>query len=336
MAPDIVRTRAARIASRVAGGRAIVATLVGLAIALARPALGEEPAPAGPPAVGAPEASVPVPADGPAHPGAPPSTDGLPASETKAKLAEDFSDPLTTLPQVFFQDIYTPSNYGTDAQANRVLARVIVPRIPKFSLLPFVQLIRPSFSLVTIPKGRGRGTRTEFGDMQLFDLAVIPWPSHETGFYMAAGPVFVFPTATYETAGQGAWQVGPAFGAIYKGIPGLLVGGLIQNPISFAYTSDSRRPVSTLLIQPIFLAYIGHGFYVKSADSSFAVGWRRGEATTLPLSFGLGYVLLREGEPPLNFFVSGEWMAYRQFAPVAAQTTVRFGVTVAFPELSVW
>ena len=36
-----------------------------------------------------------------------------------SKLAEEFTDPLTTLPQVFFRDDYTPANYGTNAQLNR-------------------------------------------------------------------------------------------------------------------------------------------------------------------------------------------------------------------------
>jgi hypothetical protein len=252
-----------------------------------------------------------------------------------AKLAAEFSDPLTTLPQIFVQDAYTPVNYGTAAQTNRVIVRAIIPRLPRFSLFPFVQLIRPSFSVVTVPTGPGSGTRTAFGDMQLFDLAVMPW-GRGSGLTMGVGPVFVFPTATDKRAGQGAWQVGPAFAAIYKGIPGLLLGGLVQNPISFAYTSRDRRPVSTLLVQPVALAYLGKGFYVKSADATWAMGWRRRTATTLPLSLGLGYVMIHEDWPPINLFVSGEWMAYRQFAPVAEQTTVRFGLTMAFPYWRPW
>ena len=97
---------------------------------------------------------------------------------------------------------------------------------------------------------------------------------------MGVGPVFVFPTATDKLAGQGAWQVGPAFGAIYKGIPGLLLGGLLQNPISFAYTSSDRPSVSTLLVQPIVLKQIWRGLYVKSADATWAFGERDGSATT--------------------------------------------------------
>jgi hypothetical protein len=252
------------------------------------------------------------------------------------KLAEEFSDPLTTLPQVFTQDAYTPANYGTGAPANRVIARLIVPRIPKYSLLPFVQLVRPSFSLVTVPTGRGGATQTAFGDMQLLDLGVIPWPGRETGLLMAVGPVFVFPTATARVAGHGAWQVGPAFGAVYKGLPGYIFGLLIQNPISFAYTARDRQSVGRLLVQPIVLRHLWRGFYAKSGDATWAIDWRNGSSTTLPLSFGFGYVLLRAGAPPINLFVSGEWMAYRHDAPVAPQTTVRFGMTIAFPDWRPW
>ncbi len=40
----------------------------------------------------------------------------------------------------------------------------------------------------------------------------------------------------------------PAFAAIYNGVPGLLLGGLVQNSISFAYTDSDREPVSALLV----------------------------------------------------------------------------------------
>jgi hypothetical protein len=267
-------------------------------------------------------------------PAAPAEVEETPPS--KAALAAEFNDPLTTLPQLFVQDAYTPSSHGTDAHTNRVIARLIVPRVPRFSLFPFVQLIRPSVSLVTLPTGRGSATRTEFGDTQLFDLAVVPWPGRESGLMMGIGPLFVFPTATDELAGQNAWQVGPAFGTIYKAIPGLLLGCLLQNPVSFAYTSSHRRPVNTLLVQPILLKHIWRGLYVKSADSTWALGWRDGSPTTVPVSLGLGYVIPRPGSPPWNFFVSGERMVHREDAPIAPRTTVRFGVTVAFPQFRPW
>ena len=257
-------------------------------------------------------------------------------NRSAATLAKEFGDPLTTLPQVSLQNIYTPENFGTQANTNRLLLRPIIPRIPKYSLLPFVQLIRPTLSLVTVPTGRGGNSRTEFGDIQLFDFAVLPWPSKETGLLIGVGPTLNFPTASYKNAGVGAWQAGPAFGTIYKGIPGLLLGCLVQNPISLSYTRSNHPPFSTLLFQPLVLAYIGHGFYVKSADSTWSNSWGDDKSTTIPLSFGVGYVWLREALPPVNLFVSGEWMAYREDARVAPQTSVRFGVTIAFPDWRPW
>jgi hypothetical protein len=259
-----------------------------------------------------------------------------PDTSRTAELAREFTDPLTTLPQLFVQDVYTPSSYGTDAQSNRVIVRAIVPRVPRFSLLPFVQLVRPTFQLVTIPTGRGGETRTELGDVQLLDLFVLPTPMRAKGLYIGVGPTFVFPAATHESAGQGAWQVGPGAAALYKGIPGVLLGLLVQNPISFAYTSADRRPVSALLVQPVMLAYVGKGFYLKSADSTWTFGWHDDTPTLVPLSFGIGRVMVREGRPPINLFVSGEWTAYRDDAPVAPQTSVRFGMTVAFPDFRPW
>jgi hypothetical protein len=66
------------------------------------------------------------------------------------------------------------------------------------------------------PKASKGGTPTEFGDLPMFVIAVLPWPDRKkTGLPVGVGPTFVFPTATSKSAGQGAWQVGPALGAIY-------------------------------------------------------------------------------------------------------------------------
>ena len=132
------------------------------------------------------------------------------------KLEQDFTNPLSTLPQVIVRDSYTPANYGPctpqacirNDETNQLIIRPLIPRIPPKSLLPFTQLVRPTFTLVTVPSSRG-GTRTEFGDLPLFDLAVLPWPDWKaTGILVGVGPTFVFPTATSKSAGQGAWQAG--------------------------------------------------------------------------------------------------------------------------------
>src|SRR5271163_3116684 len=64
-----------------------------------------------------------------------------PSLTAEEKLEQDFTDPLTTLPQLLVRDSYSPANYGTHVQTNQVIIRPIIPRIPNFTLLPFVQLV---------------------------------------------------------------------------------------------------------------------------------------------------------------------------------------------------
>src|SRR3984957_2868317 len=141
-----------------------------------------------------------------------------PSVAEEERLEQDFTDPLTTLPQLIIRDSYTPANYGPctrlactrDYETNQLIVRPLIPRVPPRSFLPFNQLIRPTLALVTVPSSRG-GTRTEFGDLSLFDVAVLPWPDRKnTGLLIGIGPTLVFPTATSRSAGQGAWQAGPA------------------------------------------------------------------------------------------------------------------------------
>ena len=251
-------------------------------------------------------------------------------------LERDFTDPLTSLPQIIVRDSYTPANYGTQVQTNQTILRPIIPRVPPATLLPFVQLVRPTFALVTVPSAGG-GTRTEFGDLALFDVAVLPWPNRkETGLLIGIGPSFVLPTATSRSAGQGAWQAGPALGAIYTGIPGLLVGFILQNPVSFAYTSPSRAPQNTLQFQPVFALHLFGKWYLRSAEANWQMGWHRHAPTALPLSLGIGRTIVRPGLPPMSFFVTVQWSLYRQFAPVTPQTTINFGMTIGFPDFRPW
>jgi hypothetical protein len=263
-------------------------------------------------------------------------TRGQTTQSSEATLEQDFTDPLTTLPQLIIRDSYSPATYGTHVETNQLIVRPIIPRVPPQTLLPFMQLIRPTFALVTVPTLRG-GSRTEFGDLPLFDLAVLPWPpTQRIGLLMGIGPTFVFPTATSRSAGQGAWQAGPAFGAIYTHVPGLLIGFIAQNPIAFAYVSSNQPPQNTFLFQPVLALHLWDKWYLRSAEANWTVGWHRHSPTVLPLSVGLGRTIVRPHLPPMSFFVTGQWTVYRQFAPIVPQTTINFGMTVGFPQLIRW
>src|SRR5580704_7744010 len=247
-------------------------------------------------------------------------------------LAREVDDPTAILTQLKLQDLYTPRNFQTSAQTNTVQLRPVIP-VESFSLFPFKQLLRPTFEIQTLATSRGSSTITEYADMQLLDLFLSNWPNpKETGFGWGIGPTFVFPTGRVSKAGRHAWQAGPAFGISYRGVPHLMVGFLFQNPISFAYTNSSATPQSQMQFQPLISYTLGRGWYVKSADSTWTVNWRRGSSTTLPLSLGFGRVWKFEG-PEVNAWVSGEWTAYRQYSNITPMYTVRFGLTLLFPDI---
>ncbi|MGC1676851.1 MAG: hypothetical protein WA740_04890 [Candidatus Binataceae bacterium] len=254
------------------------------------------------------------------------------AQSEEDHLATEVEDPTAILAQLQFQDLYTTRNFQTSAQTNTIQLRPIVP-IQAFSEFPFQQIIRPTFKVSQIATSSSSSTITEYQDMELLDLFVSNWPDpKETGFGWGIGPTLVFPTGRVSAAGNHAWEVGPAAAVAYRGIPRLLVGFIFQNPISIGYTNSSATPQSQMQFQPRISYTLGHGWYVKSSDSTWTVNWRHGGSTTIPISFGIGRVWKFSGLQ-FNPWVSGEWTTYRQNTNITPMYTVRFGLTLLFPDL---
>jgi hypothetical protein len=186
--------------------------------------------------------------------------------------------------------------------------------------------------VITIPYGYGPSTNTQFDDTQFFDLFVSRWPDPmTTGLRWGIGPYFVFPTATTRAAGKGAWQIGPAGATAYRGIPSLLLGGLLQQGTSFAYTAPDRKPVTQLTFQPIFVYQLGQGWYLRSRDATWTFNLRHNTSTEIPLSAGIGKVWKFSEDYALNASLAGEWMLYRQFDSQTEQFTLKFQVTLLLP-----
>ena len=86
--------------------------------------------------------------------------------------------------------------------------------------------------------------------------------------------------------------------------------------------------------QPRISYTLGRGWYVKSSDSTWTVNWRRGSSTTIPVSLGIGKVWKVSGLE-INPWVTGEWTAYRQYTKITPMYTVRFGLTLLFPDFEI-
>jgi hypothetical protein len=247
-------------------------------------------------------------------------------------LAEGEYDPTASLAQVQFRDIYTPAQYGTNAQPNALQIRPIL-NISPFWLIPCEQLIRPTIRVVTAARGNGAATSTAYDDMQLLDLFVMRWPNTDAiKFRWALGPYFIFPTATNQQLGQGAWQLGPAAAFSFRNIPGLDLAGLMQQATSFAYTSSRSKPVTALTVQPIVTYQLGRGWYLKSSDSTWTINLRRNTSTTIPINAGFGRVWPVSPGLAIDTSTGCEWMAYRQFARRAPQFSILFQISLLFPK----
>ncbi len=247
-------------------------------------------------------------------------------------LTEKVTDPLAHLTQIQIKDIYTPAEYGTNAQPNTIQLRSIFAIHP-FFLIPFEELLRPTIRVVTVPNGKGASTATTYDDMQLLDLFQMPWPkTQEIGFRWGLGPHFVFPTSGSDRVGKGAWQMGPAWAFSYRGIQVLNIAGLFQQATSFAYTSSRSQPTSSLTFQPILNYQLGHEWYLKSSDATWTFNLRHKTSTTMPLSAGIGRIWTLSKDYAINTSVSCETMVYRQFADQTEQFTVNFQVSLLFPD----
>jgi hypothetical protein len=249
------------------------------------------------------------------------------------ELTTDSNDPTAILAQLKIEDDYTTSQFRTEAEPNALVIQPVIPVRP-FSFIPVQQLLRPTFKVITIPNGPGPSTNTQFGDTQFFDLFVARRPDFlVTGLRWGIGPYFLFPTATTRAAGSGTWQIGPATAATYRGIPGLLLGCLLQQGTSFAYTAPDRKPVTQLTFQPFFVYQLGQGWYFRSRDATWTFNLRHNTSTEIPLSAGIGKVWELGDERDLNASIVGEWMTYRQFDSKAPQFTLKFQVTVILPRV---
>jgi hypothetical protein len=258
--------------------------------------------------------------------------DPPPAPVSEDELANEVNDPVATLTQIQLKDIFTPAEYGTNAQPNTLQFRSVFAVRPHL-FTPLEELIRPTIQVVTVPRGKTASTTTALDDTQLLDLFVIPLPDvKKTGFRWGVGPYFVFPTSTSQFTGKGAWQLGPALGFAWQ-LYGLKFSWLFQQSTSFAYTSSHSVSVASIQIQPLLTYDLGRGWYLKSADANWKINFRHKSSTEIPLSAGLGKVWTLDRGLSINAAVSGEWMAYRQFSSQTEQFTLNFQLSLLLPQL---
>ena len=237
------------------------------------------------------------------------------AQVSSQELANQVNNPAAPVTFFQFRDILAPDFPGMKGPISALQMQPVVP-IGPFHFLPYMQLMKITLPLVITTPGVappieciacGKGTQgvTGLGDMQVFDLVTIKQSWGRWGF----GPAVIFPTATETQLGAGKWQAGAAVALIYTGIKNLTAGAIVQNPISFAGSSN-RPDVNQMIITPTFTFNLKNGWFVGMGDFNFSFDWEDSGAATIPLGAQVGKVV-RIGRQPVSMSFEAGRLASR-------------------------
>ena len=164
-----------------------------------------------------------------------------------------------------------------------------------------------AFQSVPHPTASGQVQRTTaFGDTILAQVLSL---AHTEPWIVAAGPTWIFPTATSNSTGQGKWQLGPAVGGGYISSR-FMAAAFVQQWWSIA-GDDDRPSTSQMSILPLVYAFFGDGWSF-GYSGNITVDWRarEGERWTVPAGLSLGRVV-RFGRLPVQIRLGAQYMAIR-------------------------
>jgi hypothetical protein len=147
---------------------------------------------------------------------------------------------------------------------------------------------------------------TAFGDTVLA-LALSPGPKLVGNWLLAAGPSFIFPTATNSLIGENKWQVGPAAAVGYQG----------KNFITYVFPQQwfsvggDGRKTSHMLLYYAFVHVYSNGWSVGT-NPSISVDWEASRGNKLAFPVGLQVGNLRKlGPLPVKFDLQAQYYAVR-------------------------
>lgn len=238
-----------------------------------------------------------------------------------SSLAFKAKDPLTKLRQLQLESDFTPKNLSSSDCGNILYIKPIIP-LKENLIIPIEQLIRIEFQIVSLAKSKAIAPCTVLGDTQIFDLFIF----EEQWGRWGVGPVIFLPTAENLNAGQGKWQIGPAFAFSILDIPNLQFGLLVQNPIAVAGSSNAPF-VNTLYVQPSATYHLKDQCYIGT-NPQWILQWND-RNIQIPLNLGIGKVF-SIGKQPIDTSLYAEWLVYQNAKGVIPQFTLQFSFNLLF------
>jgi len=245
------------------------------------------------------------------------------------EINRQLNNPISDIWSLSLRNTY--SVLDGDAVENSTYSNILTfqPVLP----IPFgdkILINRPTIPVVTFPQYGAAGAEldhtTGIGDII---LPLMLGPSRSSGFIWAAGPSFIFPTASDDALGAEKWQAGPAVLALYMS-KDWVVGTLSQQWWSFA-GNDDRDETSSLSAQYFIWRILPNAWQVGMAPLA-SVDWtaESGNQVTLPVGLGVGKTI-KIGNMPLKIIMEAVISAPATLTVPASGTTtpaIRFNRVV--------
>jgi hypothetical protein len=229
-------------------------------------------------------------------------------NDSAAEASKQAANPLANAWLMQIQQNHTwigmPANGGNRVQSNLQFQPLMSVKLTDdWSLVtrPVLQL----FNNTPFQDQAGQSNRvTGFGDTAVA-LALSPGHRLVGNWLLAAGPTFIFPTATDSRIGQDKWQVGPAAAVGYVG----------KNFVTYVFPQqwfsvggDGRRTRQMSLIYA-FVRTLPNGWTVGTNPNMF-VDWDApsGNKVTFPVGLQVGK-LRKLGPMPVKFDLQVQYCA---------------------------
>ena len=246
------------------------------------------------------------------------STDEVGGAGEKLQFAVDVSTEAECAKIVFdlVLEVQLPNGHAN---------RVRLERQVKLSDGGETSLVRYTLPINRFPDPAG-GNATGIGDFNVFAAYLIDTGNPSLSF--GIGPQLTAPTATEDGTGAGKWSLGLANVLFSAANPKFQWGYLLTWQASVAGSSQSRPDVNAGAFQPLLIAQLGKGWYLRSTAI-----WTYDFETdnyNIPIGLGAGRVV-KTKKAVVNYFIEPQ-VSVASRGPGQADWGVFAGVNFHFPK----
>jgi len=235
--------------------------------------------------------------------------DSPPKVDDETEVNKELSNPISSIWALQIQENTFFIHPGIEDKSSRNAVNVQFQPVLPLALTDDWNLItRPVFQLVNsvpVPTRTGRIYQaTGFGDTILATL-LSPSPRLTGPWLLAAGPTFIFPTATTTNVGQKKWQLGPGGVLGYLG-EHYIVGIFPQQ--WFSVGGNGSKQTSQMNVQYFASYFLPHGWAIGSS-SNMLINWYTSDGNKVTFPIGLLVSKVQKiGPLPVKFQVQGQYM----------------------------